>query len=141
MGSTPLVPDRPDGSAVPVLGFPGGASCIAKRAHTESFLLAETCHAPNQRLLPHRHENATITLLLEGVSQESAPSVRAMTCRVGSALVRPAGAIHEDRFGPDGTTNLEIEVCAGTLDALRRATPLFDAHSLKEAPDLPVLAR
>jgi len=161
MGSTPLERDRPRTDAaqpgalrppypqgtrareylhrlsVPLLPFPGGASSLLARAETETFLFAETRHDPDTRLSAHAHENATVTVLLDGHSEERAPGTpRHFHLGRGCVLFRPPGAAHVDRFGPEGCANLEIEVVPAGLDALRRHTDVFDSHAYQTAPEL-----
>lgn len=128
------------GSA-PLLSFPGGAAVLVRSASSDWFRFAETRHTPNQRLARHAHENATVSVVLRGATREEAPSAGSLECEAGNVLVRPAGSEHADFFGPAGTTNLEIELLPGTLSALRRRTPLFDAHGRHTAPQLHELAR
>lgn len=137
MGSTPLERNRPRTEGVPLLPFPGGATSLLARAETETFLFAETRHDPETRLSVHAHENATVTVLLGGRSEERAPGTpRLFQLARGCVLFRPPGAAHVDRFGPDGCANLEIEVVPEGLDALRRHTDVFESHAYQTSPEL-----
>lgn len=125
----------------PVFTGPADTAQVVRSVTTEGFVVAETRHAPGQRLGRHAHENATVTLLLQGASQELAAVSGRITCAPGSALFRPPGVVHEDLFGPRGTRNVEIEVRPGELETLRRQTRVFDVHMLNDSPELNVFGR
>jgi len=78
----------------------------------------------------HAHQQATITILLEGAFDESYPfSSRLMRCRSSSILFRPAGEPHADRIGAEGAHNLVVELDAARVDSLREHTRVFESTS------------
>jgi AraC family transcriptional regulator len=70
--------------------------------------LIEAAYAPGTRFAPHAHDRGNISLILRGQIEETvgADEVCATTCGV---VVKPAGTVHSNRFGPDGARTLVIE--------------------------------
>lgn len=73
------------------------------------FVLTRTRHRGELRLPAHAHAESTITLVLRGGFVESFGRTR-VDCRAGSALVKPAGVEHANRYGAEGCDSLLIEV-------------------------------
>ena len=68
----------------------------------------EARHAAGLRLPRHCHENANVTLVLGGGFEEVVQQ-RAYYCRPSTALLKPAGAQHFDRYGKQGAHSLILE--------------------------------
>jgi AraC family transcriptional regulator len=71
--------------------------------------LIEAAYAPGTRFEPHAHDRGNVSLILRGQIEETVGRdvVCATTCGV---VVKPAGTVHSNRFGPDGARTLVIEV-------------------------------
>jgi AraC family transcriptional regulator len=61
------------------------------------FRLTETRHHPGVRLGAHLHEHACVVCVLDGGFVERLAD-HSYDCARGDVLLRPAGAVHEDRF-------------------------------------------
>ena len=78
-----------------------------------------TDYAPNRVMPPHAHETLGISIVLRGSVQET--SGRAVEHgRATSAVIKPPGTVHANRFGPSGARLLAVELsaerAAGLLD-------------------------
>jgi AraC family transcriptional regulator len=75
---------------------------------TGGVRLIEATYAPGTRFAPHAHDRGNISLILRGQIDETVgrDEVTATTCGV---VVKPAGTVHSNRFGPDGARTLVIE--------------------------------
>lgn len=81
-------------------------------AHTRRWdfprlCVVETVYPPLHRMTPHAHEFAKISVLLAGAVEETACRETHL-CVPGSVVVKPAGVVHADRFGPDGARILSV---------------------------------
>ena len=76
--------------------------------------LIEAAYAPGMRFAPHAHDRGNVSLILRGQIEETVgqDAVCATTCGV---VVKPAGTVHSNRFGPDGARTLVID----TPDSLK----------------------
>jgi AraC family transcriptional regulator len=88
-----------------------------RSAMVAGFIFTEAKHPPLASLAPHAHERANLTVLLDGVFDESY-SNRVESCARFSLLCRPAGEKHADRFGHKGAHNLSIEIEKPRLEAI-----------------------
>lgn len=71
------------------------------------FLVREIAYEPGTRMLPHRHDQPSITLVLAGGIRESVGSHEDDATPL-SVVVKPAGVRHADEFGPRGARTLQI---------------------------------
>jgi AraC family transcriptional regulator len=85
--------------------------------------LCELQRRPHQRLAPHRHRQATLSVNLAGACCETANGVEYKT-QWPTVLFRPPGLRHENRYGPEGARSFVV----GLPDSLGVA------HSLPERP-------
>jgi len=85
-----------------------------------------TDYVPDRRMEPHWHDTTTVSMVLRGALQEGvgAAEHQAGACAL---VVKPAGTVHRNRFGPRGTRMVGIELSRGFeeravdgLEALRR---------------------
>jgi AraC family transcriptional regulator len=104
-----------------------GDDCV-REAVIDGFVFTEARHAPLMSLERHAHERATITVLLDGVFEESYRA-RKESCVQSSVLFRPAGEPHADHFGRTGGYNLVIEVDKERREAIQPYTNVLDSIS------------
>jgi AraC family transcriptional regulator len=77
--------------------------------------LIESAYAPLTRFAPHAHDRGNVSLLVCGQLEESVgrEALCATTCGV---VVKPAGTVHGNRFGPQGARTLLVELPAGDVE-------------------------
>jgi AraC family transcriptional regulator len=80
-----------------------------RSAKVDGAHVIEASYEPGTRLRPHAHGRANITLLLRGQIEETVGRDTAHA-RTLSVVLKPAGTVHENRFGPDGAHTLVIEL-------------------------------
>lgn len=85
--------------------------------------LHEIQYSPRATFPPHSHESSTITLVLRGQFEEDS-TLGAGTARVCSVLVKPAGAVHANRFDASGVRTIVLEID----EAGRDQWPVFFRH-------------
>lgn len=73
-----------------------------------SFRITETRHQPMRRLSRHCHEQANITLVMDGSFVE-AYNQQSVECVGGSILVKPPAEAHSNVYGTFGVVCLVIE--------------------------------
>src|SRR5262245_27502644 len=73
------------------------------------FCFTETWHAPALVLPVHEHERACLHFVLSGHYQETVAG-RAQSFGPGTALYKPAGVRHSNRFPECGARSLRIEL-------------------------------
>ncbi len=73
--------------------------------------LSETVYAPRERTDVHAHGDATIAFVLGGGFVERQGS-RAIECKPGTLMLRPAWVEHEDHFSERGCRCFNIEIPA-----------------------------
>src|SRR5262245_65851211 len=88
--------------------------------------VVETVYPPLHRMRPDYHDSTKISVLVAGALEETA-NREAHLCVAGSVVVKPAGLVHANRFGPAGARILSFEPKAeflreetGGADRLRR---------------------
>jgi AraC family transcriptional regulator len=88
----------------------------------------------------HAHDDAGVSVVLDGAVVEEAHHT-SVTARAGWAVVKPAGTVHANRFGPTGATLLALVPRVGADDTLPacwswidRATVLQSALRLLRSP-------
>jgi AraC family transcriptional regulator len=91
---------------------------------TDSVLLTETSHRAGLELPPHAHANPNITLVLEGRFTEVVQS-QPFDCGPSSLLVKPAGALHSDRYGHTAVRALIMEFPPDSAERIRRHSGLL----------------
>ena len=71
--------------------------------------LIQATYAPGTRFPPHAHDRGNVSLIVRGQIEEivGRVTVSAATCDV---VVKPAGTVHGNRFGPDGARTLVVEI-------------------------------
>ena len=73
------------------------------------YTLLETSYPPNLRIPPHYHERSNLTIVLAGSLEETAGRSR-QSCGPGSVVVKPAGTVHDNHFGPSGARTFVLEL-------------------------------
>jgi len=91
---------------------------------TDSVLLTETSHRAGLELPPHAHANPNITLVLEGRFTEVVQS-QPFDCGPSSLLVKPADALHSDRYGHTAVRALIMEFPPDSAERIRRHSGLL----------------
>jgi len=98
------------------------------------FRTIETRHSAGLRLPRHAHEDAGLTLVLEGAYREEFGD-RVFACTAGSVLYKPAAREHADTYGAGGARVLHLE-----FDGDRRArgdgSPWGAELGLRDEPTL-----
>jgi AraC family transcriptional regulator len=109
---------------------PANRDDLLRELHADGLGFSESLHHASIPL--HAHENATITILLEGTFEESYPGARTeQSFLASSVLFRPPGEPHADRFGRDGARNFVIEMAPARMDKLIGHTDVFAGISSK----------
>jgi len=90
-----------------------------------AVILTETAHPPALRLPAHRHELPNLVFVLEGSFLETMQG-QSHECKPGSMLLKPGGAIHEDRYGNNGARCLIVEIKAELMSLAKSLPSLFD---------------
>jgi len=75
---------------------------------SEGLTVTRTRHAAGLQLPRHCHANANVTLVLDGQFEEVVQE-RTYDCRPSTALLKPAGAAHLNRYGPQAAHCLIVE--------------------------------
>ena len=101
------------------------------------FCISEITHAGGLTLASHEHEHACLHAVLGGCYRETTTRGERDSA-TGSALFKPAGMRHANRFPPAGARTLRIEVDAAADDELARAMT-EPGHS--DHPAVEILAR
>jgi AraC family transcriptional regulator len=89
------------------------------------FGLTEAAYSPTRALPRHAHECATISFVLKGVCTEVVAR-DAFECVPFAPIMKPAGVLHSNRYGVDGTKCLLIEIKPGGLEMIRRFSRVLD---------------
>lgn len=71
--------------------------------------LTEASYPPNTRFGSHAHETGNISLILCGQIEETVGG-SSQVCTTFSVVVKPAGTVHSNRFGPLGARTLVLEI-------------------------------
>ncbi|MGH9971067.1 MAG: hypothetical protein ACREBG_25190 [Pyrinomonadaceae bacterium] len=96
-----------------------------KRIEAGGFILTEAYNSPFVRWPPHAHELASITFVLKGLCLETiGTSLKEMDLH--SAVIKPPGAVHSNRYGNLGARVLIIEVGPKRLASLRLLSHSLD---------------
>lgn len=91
---------------------------------TDSVLLTETSHRAGLELPPHAHANPNITLVLEGRFTEVVQH-HPFDCGPSTLLVKPAGALHSDRYGRAAVRTLIMEFPPDSAERICRHSGLL----------------
>jgi AraC family transcriptional regulator len=100
-------------------GFAGRPGVREWRAPGITVGLAD--YAPNRVRPAHAHETLGISVVLRGTVEERA-GTRTEIAGAASAVIKPSGTVHSNRFGPAGARLLAVELSPD------RAAALFDEH-------------
>src|SRR5829696_4015579 len=71
--------------------------------------LIEAGYAPGTRFAPHAHDRGNVSLIVRGQIEERVgrDALCSTTC---SVVVKPAGTVHSNVFGPHGARTLLVEL-------------------------------
>lgn len=75
-------------------------------------------YAPHLRQGTHRHDTASVTLVLRGMLRETVGRIDA-TAQSLSLVVKPAGVPHSNLFGPDAIATCQLVLSAEVHDSRR----------------------
>jgi AraC family transcriptional regulator len=73
-------------------------------------------YRPNQSMGPHTHESGSLTFVYRGGLIERTANGEEIAAPL-SAVVKPPGVLHSDRFGPDGASVVQIIFEPDLLDS------------------------
>jgi AraC family transcriptional regulator len=129
----------------------GAPDPIVHREYSgEGFRVREVEYPAGHRQEAHSHDLATVTLLLAGSLAEWAGKEMVLATPL-SAVVKPAGVEHADRFGPWGARTLQIQLRDATAlgtwrwrhigEGTREFLALARLVRQSEPPRRPVLER
>ncbi len=104
---------------------PANGEDLIRGADAGGFVFTEAQHGPDLHIPLHAHERATLTVLLEGVFEETYPGGRVEACAAPAVLFRPPEENHTDRVGRTGARNMVIELPAERLRPLCEAVPIL----------------
>ncbi len=110
------------------------------QARVPGFTFTESRH--RRAVSWHAHDRATVVLGLDGAFEETFTGRAGVTtCARATALVRPAGEAHADRFGIDGARDLVVEVDHDRAAAVRPEVTVLESVSWHRGPVFEALAR
>jgi AraC family transcriptional regulator len=95
----------------------------------------EVLYPPNLSLPPHAHDRPSVSVCLSGSVEESVEG-RAFTVGVSSVFIRPASAVHENRFGHGHLRALTLELLPEAvllhprLEDLLREARVFESSAI-----------
>lgn len=84
----------------------------------DGLRLVVTEYGPGERMAPHWHPGTQVSMVLRGWVQEGVGG-REQHGTVGAVVVKPAGIVHRNVFGPVPTRILSLNVEGGTEDGGR----------------------
>jgi AraC family transcriptional regulator len=113
---------------------------IANAVRAGGFLVRQVAYAPHLTMPAHAHEQGSATLVIAGAIREVVGRTEEIAGPL-SVVVKPAGVIHSDTFGPRGATTLQVVVLEGDLDLDRWMTRWGWHHAGVGARALVLLAR
>lgn len=80
---------------------------------SDGLRLVVTEYRPGERMAPHWHPGTQVSMVLRG-SVEEGVGAREGQGTVGAVVVKPAGIVHRNVFGPTATRMLSLNVEPGT---------------------------
>ncbi|HEX3235958.1 MAG TPA: AraC family transcriptional regulator [Gemmatimonadales bacterium] len=131
----------PEPLALPeVRPVPANPGDLVRALRAGDLVFSESRHrAP---IAVHIHEQATLTILLEGTFEESYPGrIPQQRCLASSVLFRPPGEPHADRFGREGALNLVVEITPARLETLIGRTDMFARITERRDATVQLIAR
>lgn len=105
----------------------------------EDFTFTEATYAPSTVLPPHIHARASFCLTVAGQGVEINGKV-VENIRPGTLIIRPAGQIHSDRYGPTGVRTFITEVDSNWLQTFHEFSRIFDDARYLHGGLIPSLA-
>lgn len=124
--------------AMPPAQVPARPHDLLLARQTRGFRFTESLH--REFIPPHTHEHATVTVLLDGMFEETYGLSR-MACEAKSVLLRPAGEQHADHVGRSGAHNFVFELTDAQLQRIQAYAPLFDEVAHLRDPRLIALVQ
>jgi len=92
-----------------------------------SLRVSETVYPPLRRMAPHVDGRARVSLLVAGAVEEDAADGPRLA-GPGSVVVKPADAVHANRFGPAGARIVTLEPDAALLEEFAGPASGFSAY-------------
>ncbi len=74
-------------------------------------------YAPNRVMPAHSHETLGISVVMRGLVEETAGR-KTEIAGIASAVIKPPGTVHANRFGPQGARLLAIDMSPGAANEL-----------------------
>jgi AraC family transcriptional regulator len=90
---------------------------------SEGLRLVVTDYRGGERMAPHWHPGTQVSMVLRGAVEEGVGG-REHQGTAGAVLVKPAGIVHRNVFGPGTTRMLSINLLPGAVDAEGRVEAL-----------------
>src|SRR5688572_4795574 len=84
-----------------------GTPPTARRWDLAHLCVTETVYPPLYRMPAHSDGPARVSVLLAGAVEETADGATHLSAP-GSVVVKPAGILHDNRFGPAGARVLSV---------------------------------
>lgn len=84
---------------------------------SEMITISVVDYAPNRVMPAHSHETLGISVVMRGLVEETAGK-RTEVAGIASAVIKPPGTVHANRFGPQGARLLAVEMSPDAAEAL-----------------------
>ncbi len=81
----------------------------SRQCQASGITIAIVDYAPNRVMPAHSHETLGISVVMRGLVEETAGS-RTEVSGIASAVIKPPGTVHANRFGPEGARLLAMEM-------------------------------
>ena len=107
---------RTDGMGAPGAS-PRARTVTRARVDTPGWTVRIVHYPPGRQMAAHAHDIAGVSLVLAGALTEEV-SIANVAPGAGSVVVKPAGTVHSNRFGPAGATLLAVTLRPGSDDAM-----------------------
>jgi AraC family transcriptional regulator len=111
-----------------------------RQVSTPTVVVTETRHAAWLTLKRHDHESANVNLVLSGRFSETVER-HAYECRENTALLKPGGSQHSDRYGRTSAHCLVVEFTDAFATGYPEAAPLLEEHTQCGTPAIAVVAQ
>jgi len=136
---SPPLPDLATTGPIPTQSIGrGGVRLRAVRA--SGYCVDETRYPAELALAPHRHDHATLCVVLEGGLTERVGR-HERSCGEGTLIVKPPGEAHSDRFHRGGARCVNVAIDEARLARLRATAPVLSETLFDAGPALWSLGR
>ncbi len=119
---------------------PAARALYVHKVSAGGFQWTNASH-PEGSVRTHAHAGITLTLVVRGSYQELSKQGRSEVCASGSALLRPAEAIHANRFPSDGIESLVLEFDSARLPGIVDYWTGITGQGRFDSPEIARLSR